>query len=275
MSFVYLNGNFYEDSEAKISIRDRGFRFGDGLFETVAFYGGKIHRWNEHKERLDNGLNAVGMVFNTERLQSDILRTIEKNGLKEGLARVAVSRGEGSRGYLPAPNSSCTMVIEVMPLPKREREHVNLCVSKWRKIPKECLPVNYKLMQGMNSTLAKMEADEKGFFDTIMLNVKGEIAECSSSNIFWVKKNTIYTPRLDCGVLDGTIRRMVIEQKEFEVLQGRFKASELRRADEVFITNVALNVMPVNEVEGLFSNKKGYKVTQKLADMVQNSIDNQ
>lgn len=274
MAFTYINGVFYEDSEAKISVKDRGFRFGDGLFETVAMYNGKIHQWNLHQARLDGGLNALKIIFNSERLESDIKKTFEKNGLKSGLARVTVTRGEGSRGYLPTENSTANVVIEAMPRPPMEREYAKLCVSKYRKIPLECLPVNYKLTQGLNSTLAKMEAHEKGFFEAILLNEKGNITECTAGNIFWVKGNTIYTPCLKCGLLDGTIRHLILEQNKFKVVQRKFKLKELKKADEIFITNVAWRVLFVDEVEDIFQKKKDNKISKAIKALVEHHIDN-
>ncbi len=275
MSFIYINGVFYEDSEAKISVKDRGFRFGDGLFETVAFYNGKIHRWGLHKKRLEGGLDAIKIIFNTERLESDIKKTFEKNGLATGLARLTVTRGEGSRGYLPAEKSTANVVIEAMPRPPMEREHANLCVSKYKKIPLECLPVNYKLTQGLNSTLAKMEAHEKGFFEALLLNVDGEITECTAGNIFWVKGDKIYTPSLECGLLDGTIRNIIIEQSPYKVIQGKFKLKELKKADEVFITNVAWKVLSVNEVEGIFKTSGEHRISADIKALVEKDILNQ
>ncbi len=275
MAFIYVNGNFYPETEAKISVKDRGFRFGDGVFETISFYNGKIFRWNLHKARLEGGLESIKIVFNTERLESDILKTIEKNGLKTGLARITITRGEGSRGYLPAEKSTANVVIEAMPRPPMEREHANLCVSKYKKIPLECLPVNYKLTQGLSSTLAKMEAHEKRFFDALMLNVDGYVSECSAGNIFWVKGKNVYTPRYDCDILEGVMRQVVLDKCPYNVIHGRFKLSELKRADEVFITNVAWKVLSVNEIEGVFKNKKGYKATSEIRNLIEKDISNQ
>lgn len=275
MSFIYVNGNFYEDSEAKISVKDRGFRFGDGVFETIAFYNGKLYRWDLHKKRLDDGLASIKIVFNSDRLENDILRTIQKNGLTTGLARLTITRGEGSRGYLPTEKATPNLVIEAMPRPPMEREHANLCVSKYKKIPLECLPVNYKITQGLSSTLAKMEAHEKGFFDALMLNVDNYISECSAGNIFWVKGKEIYTPRYDCDILEGVMRQIVLDKSPYSVIHGRFKLKELKRADEVFITNVAWKVLAVNEIEGIFKNKKGYNITSEIRSLIEKDITDQ
>lgn len=268
MAFIYINGNFHEDSEAKISIKDRGFRFGDSVFETINFRDGRIFRWDLHKRRLEGGLEALKIDFNTERLENDILKTIERNRLTSGSARVAITRGEGSRGYMPTYQKPCNVVIEAMESLPMEREYANLCVSKYRKIPAECLPVNYKISQGLNSTLAKIEARDKGFFEALQLNMKDEIAECASANIFWVKGNKIYTPSLDCGILNGVTRQVVMELSPYKVVEGKFKLKDIKKADEVFITNVSIKMLFVNEIEGIWKNKAGYKISGNIKNAI-------
>ncbi len=275
MSFIYINGNFYEEVDAKISVKDRGFRFGDGVFETISFHNGKLYRWDLHKKRLDGGLEAIKLDFNTERLESDILKTIQKNGLTSGSARLTITRGEGSRGYLPTYQKISNVVIEAMERPEMNRVDGNLCVSKYRKIPNECLPVNYKLSQGLNSTLAKIEAREKNFFEALLLNIDDEIAECASANIFWTRGKKIYTPSLEAGALDGVMRSVVKELSPYKVVEGRFKLKDLRKADEIFITNVTVRVLPVSAVEGLWNNKRGHKIAHELLSLVEKEIAKQ
>ncbi len=268
MGFIYINGIFYEDSEAKISVKDRGFRFGDGVFETVSFHDGEIYRWDLHKKRLDGGLEALKIDFNSERVESDLLKTIERNKLTSGSARVTITRGEGSRGYLPTYQRPCNVVIEAMELPKMEREHANICISSYRKIPLQCLPVNYKLSQGLNSTLAKIEAREKNFFEALQLTINDEIAECASSNIFWVKGDKIYTPSLECGALNGVIRQVIMERSPYKIVEVKFKLKDLKKADEIFITNTSIKLLFVDEVEGLWGNKKGYGVSGEIKKVI-------
>ena len=275
MAFIYINGNFYEEVDAKISVKDRGFRFGDGVFETVSFNNGKIFRWDLHKQRLDAGLEAIKLDFNTERLESDILKTIQKNGLTSGSARLTITRGEGSRGYLPTYQKISNVVIEAMERPEMNRVDANLCVSKYRKIPTECLPVNYKLSQGLNSTLAKIEAREKNFFESLLLNIDDEIAECASANIFWTRGKKIYTPSLECGALKGVVRSVIKEVSPYKIVEGRFKLKHLRKAEEIFISNSTIRVLPVSEIDGLWKNKKGHKIAHELLGLVEASIARQ
>lgn len=259
MAYIFINNNFYLESEAKISVKDRGFRFGDGVFETLDFENGKIYRWDLHKKRLDDGLQAIKIEFNSENLENLIIKTFERNGLNSGSARVAITRGEGSRGYLPTNEKPCNVVIEVAQKPVINKKPVRLCVSELRKIPSECLPVKYKISQGLNSTLTRMEATDKGFFDCLMFNIKGFVAECSSSNIFWRVGNKIYTPSLSCDILNGIMRQVVIEQisnnKNYKLVECEAKLSKLKKADEVFITNSAFKILPVELIEEVYSSK--------------------
>ncbi len=264
MAFIFINGNFFEESEAKISVKDRSFRFGDGIFETLSFYDGTLYRWDLHLKRLEEGLKAIKIDYNTDNLKNNILKTIEKNGLTTGVARIAISRGEGSRGYMPTNQKPANTVIEAMARPEMDLPHVSLTVSSYKKIPLECLPVNYKLAQGMNSTLAKMEARDKGYFEALQLNIKNEIAECASGNIFWVKDGTIYTPSLDCGILNGVIRQVLLELSPVKIIEGHFTVDDLKNANEVFITNISWKVLFVSEIESIFKNSAGYKTSEKV-----------
>jgi branched-chain amino acid aminotransferase len=272
MIYIFVNNNFYLESEAKISVKDRGFRFGDGVFETLDYQNGEICHWNLHKKRLDEGLKALKIEFNSENLHSNIIKTFERNGLKSGSARIAITRGEGSRGYLPTYQLLCNIVIETAEKPVISKKPVKLCVSNIRKIPSECLPVKYKISQGLNSTLARIEATEKGFFDCLMLNTKGLIAECSSSNIFWRVGNKIYTPSLECDILNGVIRQVIIEKlansTDYELIECKAKLKALKKADEVFITNSSFKILPVEQIEGIYLSKDKNNFYQSISEEI-------
>jgi len=268
MAFIYINGNFFEDVSAKISVKDRSFRFGDGVFETISFDNGKISHWNLHKKRLEDGLAAIKIEFNAENLENNILKTIERNKLSSGSARINITRGEGSRGYLPTYQKPCNVGIEVMDKLIMEKTSANLCVSSYRKIPLECLPVNFKLSQGLNSSLAKMEAREKGFFEALQLNIKNEIAECSSGNIFWTKGDKIYTPSLECDVLNGVIRQVILQKSSYKIIEGKFELEHLKDADEIFITNTIWKVLAVDSIENIWKSSGKNKISQELFRLV-------
>lgn len=245
---IYINGKYFAESEAKISIKDRGLRFGDGVFETIKFVDNKLEHFEKHLNRLNDGLQAIKINFDSNNLEKIIYELIAKNGLNSGIARIMITRGEGSRGYLPTYQTPPSVIIETMPLREMDLTNIKLCVSPYKKIPLECLPVNYKLMQGMNYALAKQEAKEQGFFDTIMLTTDGFISECTSSNIFFEKDGKIYTPSLDCACLRGVMREVIIEENKGKIIEGKFTLNELKTADKIFITNSIIGKVEVNDI---------------------------
>lgn len=240
---VYLNDDFLPADQAKISINDRGFRFGDGLFETIRVEKGAPLHWLQHMQRLEDGLKALKIQYDVGGLEDVCLELLAKNELQEGLARIAITRGEGGRGYLPDPKSSPTVLLETFPLPEKPQEPVQLWVSSYQKISKKALPVHVKMAQGLNSTLARMEAQEHGCFEAILLNEHGHICECSSSNIFWEKDGALYTPDESCGLLPGVMRQQVIDESELPVKTGEYTLEDIKQADRVFVTNVAWGII--------------------------------
>ena len=166
MSIIYLNGQFLSAEQALIPVADRGFRFGDGVFETIRVYAGVAYQLEWHLERLQRGLTAIKIMCGVRRAVCNQL--IEKNNLQNGFLRIAISRGVGSQGYLPKADIKPTIVIETLPLGDVP-ESASLYLSQFRKTSPSSLPTNYKLAQGMNSTLARMEAQERGCFEALQL----------------------------------------------------------------------------------------------------------
>lgn len=275
MSTININGKLIPENEAKISVKDRGFRFGDGIFDTIKVVAGKLYRFDMHMQRIKGGLAALKIDFDTSSLQEEILNTIHYNNIDEGIARISITRGEGSRGYMPTRDMDPNYVIETMSAREMDLFNIRLCVSSYTKPSASSMPVNFKLMQGLNSTLAKMEARETGFFDAVLLNDKGQICECSSSNIFWVKGNRIFTPSLDCGILDGVTRKIVLELYGNNISEGIFTLDDISDADEIFITNSVIGILPVKEVEGIFYNEDEiYGITERVSDLYHDDISN-
>jgi len=268
--YISINGKILPAKKALISVQDRGFRFGDGAFETCLIAGGIIYSWEEHLQRLNAGLKAIKINFDCKNLEHSCLQLIQKNKIKNGYVRIAVSRGVGSVGYLPEKNIQPTLVIETIPLNQKSKLPITLCVSKIQKPSLKSLPTNYKLMQGLNSTLVKLEAIESNCFDAIILNDKSQICETSSANIFWIKDDILYTPHQDCGCLLGTVREKILELSTIKIKLAKAKIIDLLKADEVFITNVAIGVLAIDKiVDKEFKNKKYGKI---FADLLNNDI---
>ena len=245
-----INGKLFEKENALISLEERGFRFGDGIFETIAIYNRNPYLLNYHFERLQAGLEALRIKYFTQGLKEQIRLIIEENNLENAMIRVYISRGIGSLGYMPTGDQP-TLVIESLDLPSPPSQAVDLILSSYEKISLKALPVNCKIAQGLNLTLVKIEAAENNCYDGLQLNPQGEICETSSANIFWVKDDILHTPSLDCGILAGVTRRRIIEFSPYKVMQGSYKIADLQNADAVFITNSANGVIAVKSIKNL------------------------
>ena len=265
--FCSINYQIKPEEKASISINERGFLFGDGVFETCRIDNQKIYNFSAHLKRLEEGLKAIKIDFDLKDLEENINKLNKKNNLKEGLVRIYVSRGHGSEGYYPKKNIKPLIIIQNKILPKKIEKPVNLWVSKYNKPCPNSMPINYKLAQGLNSTLAKLEAQENDCFDSILLNNKGKICETSSSNIFWVKNDILYTPDKNCGILLGTTRQKIIELSPIPVKKVKANLEELLYSDEAFTSNVSRETLLIGKIlpnNKEFKNKKYFDIISKL-----------
>lgn len=276
--FTYVNGRYVPRAEAVVSVEDRGMRFGDGVFETVYVRGTIPYLWDYHHRRLLEGLEACCIRFENNNLLEAARGLIERNRMDEGLLRITVTRGVGSRGYLPFPDISGhepSIIIETITYAPPSIEEmdvleVTLGVSSYEKISPKALPTQYKTMQGMNSILARIEAERQGHYDALLLSREGVVSECSASNIFWCIGKTLYTPSLDSGCLAGVMRERMMEISEYPVRQDRFKLRHLLRADAVILTNSAFLVIPVGKLAGYSTN---WNASHKLAKICRMLIE--
>jgi branched-subunit amino acid aminotransferase/4-amino-4-deoxychorismate lyase len=246
MTHVYLNDALVEEAQALISVNDRGFRFGDGVFETIPVYGGLPYLWEYHIQRLAGGLDALRIHYSTENLLGAALLLLKANCVAEGLLRIQISRGTGSRGYLPvSPAPRPTLVLQTRERPAPAGEPATLWLSGYEKISARALPVQFKLAQGLNSILARMDALEHGCHDALQLSAEGYVSEAGAANIFWRKGRALHTPSLSCGALAGITRRRIIELSPSSAREGQYRLADLRAADAVILTNAATLATPV------------------------------
>lgn len=246
--FTFVNGSLLPSDKAGLPIADRGLKFGDGVYETIRVENGKPFSWNKHMERLEISLRLLKIDADTSNLLDICQQLLKQNNITQGTLRIMITRGIGGVGYLPGKKNECSIVVEANPLPRIPQQPVDLWLSKWNKIPPECLPAAAKTMQGLSSTLARMEAEENGCFEAVLLALDGHICECSSSNIFWVKNGKLYTPSLEAGILAGTTRDSIIESWPDGVTEGLFSIKDLEQADEVFVTNVVWTALPIKRL---------------------------
>lgn len=246
--YCYIKGVLTPLEKAHISVQDRGFRFGDGVFETIAVYKGMPYQWELHMQRLKNGLQALGIPCDTDELRQPSLKLISKNRLVDATLRIAISRGVGSIGYLPTGPADSTVVIEANDRITPPIDPASLWLSDVEKPSPKALPVQFKLAQGVNSTLARMQAAVHGCLDGLQLNAHGDICEAGSANVFWRIGDVLYTPALDCGVLAGTTRDAVLRISPYKIEQGTYPLSHLEQADAMIVTNSNWQAMPITEL---------------------------
>jgi aminodeoxychorismate lyase len=248
--YVILNHTLVQAEKALIPVSDRGFRYGDGIFETIAVQDGAPYRFDWHLSRLKKGLEAIRIPLSVDFLREECPILLEANQVKNGMLRIQITRGAGGRGYLPNIDATPTCVVETLPLADIPSAPVSLLASTYAKISSSALPV-YKHCNGLNYTLARMEAAHNGCFDALMLGENGYISETTSANIFWVKNKKLFTPGLECGVLSGSIRAALLDISPYPVKEVRATVATLADADAVFLTNVAWKVVPVAELKPL------------------------
>jgi branched-chain amino acid aminotransferase len=245
IKYAYVKNRFVNRNNAKVSIKERGFRFGDGIFETIRIRNYKLTDFDLHLKRLEAGLKAIKISFNLLQIAALAQKLIGKNQQKEGFVRISISRGIGSKGYLPV-NCKATLIIETENLRRNYIQDYKLIISPYQKISGNSLPVNYKLMQGINSTLSALYAKEHNVNDAILLNHDNYISETSSANIFMVKDGAIFTPPLIDDLLGGVVREKVIAN--FSITEQSFKLDDLSIYDNIFISNVAIKLKLITKI---------------------------
>ena len=272
---VYLNGEFVQKKDAKVSVFDHGFLYGDGVFEGIRAYGGNIFKLKEHIDRLFVSARAIKLQIPMEKeeLTYDVLETVRKNNLSDAYIRLVVSRGEGDLGLNPVkcPRPSVIIIADAIVLNPEEFYEKGLSIitaSTRRNIPQALSP-RIKSLNYLNNIMAKIEANRGGVPEALMLNSQGYVSECTGDNIFIVRGDSrLITPPLHAGVLDGITRKSVMElarRAGIDVGEELFTLFELYNADECFLTGTAAEVIPVVKIDDrdIGTGKVG-SVTKKL-----------
>ena len=205
--FIIKNHKIIEEKQANISIDERGFRFGDGIFETCKIFNGKIYDYEAHEARIKQGLKALKSKAKIDDLKENSLKLIAKNKIKNGILRISISRGIGSEGYMPTYESEPLIIVQTHFERQITAKKIILGISKIKKPPKNSLPIACKTAQSLCYILNKISANEQNIFDCIMLSQKNFISETSSANIFWIKNGKIYTPSKACDIVLGCVRK--------------------------------------------------------------------
>ena len=255
---VYINGTLYDKDDAKISVYDHGLLYGDGVFEGIRSYGGKVFRLQEHLDRLWDSAKALWLEIPMSKRQMgrDIERMLQTNGIEDGYVRVLVTRGCGTLGLDPNRCSDPQVVIiadtiSLYPKELYEKGLEIITVSTVRNHPAALSP-RIKSLNYLNNILAKIEGLQAGCIEALMLNHKGEVAECTGDNIFLVRKGRILTPPNEAGILEGITRDAVMtlaRDAGYDMRETPLTKHDVYIADECFLTGTAAEVVPVVKVD--------------------------
>ena len=256
---IYVDGKFYYKDEAKVSVFDHGFLYGDGVFEGTRSYNGRIFQFEEHIDRLYDSAKVIAMEIpiSKDEMKQAHIETLLRNNLRDAYIRTVVSRGVGDLGLDPrkCPRPSIIIIADTITLyPAELYEHgLKVITVPTRRNLSEAVNPMIKSLNYLNNIMAKIEANLAGVPEAIMLNQEGYIAECTGDNIFIVKDNVIVTPFTSFGALRGITRKVVMslaEKMGVSVKEGMLTRYDVFTADECFLTGTAAEVIPVVEVDG-------------------------
>ncbi len=256
---IYIDGKLVEESEAKVSVFDHGFLYGDGVFEGMRAYAGRVFKLGEHLERLYASGIAIALKIPTSRedLASAIEKTMQANSLRDAYIRLVVSRGPGDLGLDPrkCPKPSVIIIAATIELYPEElyENGLEIITGSTRRISPSALNPRIKSCNYLNNILAKIEGIRAGVMEVLMLNDKGRVAECTGDNVFRVAGRAIETPPADAGILEGVTRNVVMElarEAGFAVRERNLTLYDLYAAEEVFLTGTAAEIIAVTKIDG-------------------------
>ena len=256
---IYLDGQYVPENEAKISVFDHGVLYGDGVFEGIRAYNGRIFKCDQHVDRLFAAAKAIMLEIpmTKDEMKEVLLETCRRNAIKDGYIRLVVTRGKGDLGLSPinCPVPSIFCIAATIKLYKEElyKKGMPIITAAQRRNKATVVDPQIKSLNYLNNILAKIEANRAGASEALMLNHDGIVAECTGDNIFIVKEGVIYTPPIHVGILDGITRRAIMEvanELGYQVVEKEFTLFNVYNADECFLTGTAAEAIPVTSVDG-------------------------
>ncbi|HEY2951031.1 MAG TPA: aminotransferase class IV [Verrucomicrobiae bacterium] len=255
---VFVNGRLVPEEQALLSVFDRGFLYGDGLFETLRVVHGKPFRWSQHLERLERGAEFLKLKLPCapDEMRRWANELIVQNQMPESVLRLTLSRGVGVRGYSPKGAGPPTLVMSLHPAPAADPQNP----PRWRvitssfRVPVDEPLMNLKTCNKLPQILARAEAEAMGVDEALLLNTSGEVAEAAGSNLFWIGNGVVWTTPLAAGVLAGVTRAVVLELCQRLGLvaeEASITPQALAKSDSAFLSSSALGLVEVAEVDGL------------------------
>lgn len=256
---IYIDGQFYSKSDAKVSVYDHGLLYGDGVFEGIRIYNDRVLRLKDHIDRLYDSAKAIYLnIPATKEEMTEIVReSCRKNGLNNGYIRLIVTRGVGDLGLdprkSPKPSIICIAASIVLYPEECYQKGMAIITATQRRNKATIVDPQIKSLNYLNNIFAKVEAGRCGVGEALMLNEDGIVAECTGDNIFVIKNNVIYTPPRHVGILCGITRQIIIElarASNIDVREEEFTLFNVYSADECFLTGTAAEAIPVIQVDG-------------------------
>lgn len=256
---IYIDGKFLPEADAKISVFDHGLLYGDGIFEGIRFYNGRVFRLEEHLERLWDSARSICLEIPMSRTEMTeaLLETIRQNGLREGYIRLIVTRGVGNLGLNPAHcrRPSVIIIATTIALYSKEVCETGLTVvtCATRRTGAASLNPAVKSLNYLNNVMARIEANLAGADEALMLNDAGNVAECTADNVFIIKRGQIFTPPIAAGALRGITRSVVFEIAEelgLKITETDITRHDVFVANECFLTGTAAELIPVIKADG-------------------------
>jgi branched-chain amino acid aminotransferase len=251
---IYVDGEFFPEVEAKVSVFDHGLLYGDGIFEGIRFYNGRVFRLEEHLDRLWDSAKSICLeVPMSQRAMTDaLLETIRRNDLRDGYIRLLVTRGVGNLGLNPAQCKKPSVIIIAATIAlypeKMYRNGLTVMTCATRRTNPAALNPAVKSLNYLNNVMARIEANLAGADEALMLNDDGCVAECTADNVFVIKRGEIFTPPISAGALRGITRAVVFEiaaELGLKISEINLTRHDIFIADECFLTGTAAEVIPV------------------------------
>jgi len=277
MALVYIDGEFCEKEHAKVSVFDHGFLYGDGVFEGIRAYNGRVFRLTEHIDRLFDSAKVIALEpgVSKKEMEEIVIKSCMKNSIKDGYIRLIISRGVGDLGlnpYLCKKSSIVCIADKISLYPQEDYDNgLKIVTVATHRNYNESLNPRVKSLNYLNNILAKIEAVQAGVKEALMLNPQGYVAECTGDNLFMVRRGKIYTPSVQSGSLDGITAAAVSElavKRGLEVISGLISRFDIWTSDECWLTGTAAEMIPVVSLDArpIGDGKVGPIFKQLLAD---------
>ncbi len=271
---VFIDGKYYDEGQAKVSVFDHGLLYGDGVFEGIRAYNGRVFKLKEHIDRLFYSAKSIllEIPMSHAEVRRATVETCRKNKIRDGYVRLVVTRGVGTLGLNPnrCKRGSVIVIagkIQLYPPALYERGMEIITVPTTRNLHSALNPA-IKSLNYLNNILAKIEANNAGVEEAIMLNAEGFVAECTGDNLFIVKDGKLFTPPLSAGALYGITRGTVMDlarEAGHEVFEPNLTRYDVFNADECFLTGTGAEIIPVTKVDGrVIGTGKPGPITRKL-----------